>query len=696
MSKMANLKNKKGKRNRASEVESSFDVVLPKQSKSKSKKFSCNSLAGVDHAISVARKNKYHQAIFFAFTEGLQSEWFEGLGEISKKNQFYHVRSFINWINRSDYRTCAENRYECFKNYESFCLNEKGHKSSGISHLNRLIQQGFKSPYLSNADLRYLRKLIKLSKPTKSAQPEPYTLAEWFNLPWLRSILGENIYLQLESPKRLILSFRVTIAVTLLFLLEIRQRWQQYPTLNFNSKSYHWHYNWNPLLMQHLGEFEKTGEPKDDFTKFLWEDLVIPRCKIDLKFQISKLKKDKKRFKTSYCEHYKNFTPWQKPQFFHPDFQKVYSPLEERLLSWLVACEAIQPMDIPKLKASDYAIETNSSGRLIAMECTYYKGRSGMMRQAEILMATYPWTQALYFYIGGLPQSSSLFNTNVAKPQRIPIFRFDDVRNNPVSFLIRMWKMPVLHQRIHLELKRYGAAPLFLEAMFALTNDVESQAAFRSRTKKTSVAEYRNLVSNALPSYIFSLTHIKNSAVHAGSDKYRESDLINHHSHTSETEKHAYLTDANKDFVNRAGRITRLVLHDLQNVVYQPSITTIQQAVNDRELRTRLIKATETTNVRVHTLEQPIDSENNEDTIIVVDSIDNALQFIHYIAEAERMLQPLLKARPDWVERTLIVYVEWMTRTLSSMRHAKKAQKLYANLRVHLPPLFDHLLETLE
>lgn len=49
-------------------------------------------------------------------------------------------------------------------------------------------------------------------------------------------------------------------------------------------------------------------------------------------------------------------------------------------MAWLVACEAVQPTDITKLKTTDYAREFNQSGRLIAMECCYYKGRAGSTR----------------------------------------------------------------------------------------------------------------------------------------------------------------------------------------------------------------------------------------------------------------------------------------------------------------------------
>ena len=149
--------------------------------------------------------------------------------------------------------------------------------------------------------------------------------------------------------------------------------------------------------------------------------------------------------------------------------------------------------------------------------------------------------------------------------------------------------------------------------------------------------------------------------------------------------------------MNRLGRITRLVLHDLQNVVYQPSLDAIQQAVMNLEIRTRISDATGLNDNTVRSLQETMDkNDNDHDTIIVSDTLDNALIFIHYIHQAELVLPRLLAIRPDFVERTLLIQVEWMTTTLSRMSRAAAAKIQYATLHKHLPPLFEHLLESIE
>tara|TARA_R110000822_G_scaffold211471_3_gene347100 strand:- start:1735 stop:2205 length:471 start_codon:yes stop_codon:yes gene_type:complete len=156
------------------------------------------------------------------------------------------------------------------------------------------------------------------------------------------------------------------------------------------------------------------------------------------------------------------------------------------------------------------------------------------------------------------------------------------------------------------------------------------------------------------------------------------------------------LTDANKDFVNRAGRITRLILNDLENVVYQPSVSSMANALKDLELRSRVIDATGSDNAQVQTLYPPSKQHETDGLIIVPDTVEQALMFIHAIDQAENKYKQLLTVRPDWVERTLLVQLEWMTRTLQKMRSESAAREQYRNLKPHLPPMFDHFLETQE
>jgi hypothetical protein len=52
-----------------------------------------------------------------------------------------------------------------------------------------------------------------------------------------------------------------------------------------------------------------------------------------------------------------------------------------------------------------------------------------------------------------------------------------------------------------------------------------------------------------------------------------------------------YLTDANKDWVNQNGRITRAVLLDIERYVYRPNLDAAIQQTHENLLRTRIISA---------------------------------------------------------------------------------------------------------
>jgi hypothetical protein len=306
------------------------------------------------------------------------------------------------------------------------------------------------------------------------------------------------------------------------------------------------------------------------------------------------------------------------------------------------------------------------------------------------------WTRALDMYLSDL-SSPELFASHVGKAPVIPTLSAKlkrRTKNTKIGILLDIWQLDSFQKKVHSEFERAQASSVFLSAMLALK---QGGHCYRDFTRKTGkgLEEYR-MSKRPLPIQLFTLTHIKNTSVHAESDQYREADLVNQHSHTSLTEKIAYMTDKNKEWVNQAGRITRLVLNDLQHVVFQPSVTLIKNNVRDLELRTKLVEATNNQDISVKSLKDiSIEIESNN-TFVVLDTTDSALYLLHYITQVEDNFHNLLSIRPDMVERALIIKLEWATRTLSRMKSAASARQIYSKMASHLPPLFEHLLETIE
>lgn len=679
------------------ESEESFDSLLPKSSvqlNAKSRRITITKTSGT-HVVAERPSNRFHKAIFLAFATAFQKTWFTSLSPKTQSRYFIEARLFFEWAKSSTILTTKDNCYSLLKDYEAQRCNVESLKHSPLRTILPAIKRGMGTDELSDRDYHYLRTLMRLTRQAKTPEAHPYTLSDWFDLPWLRPILGELPYLSLESPSRLLNSFRVTIATTLRYLLEIRDQWKSHPCVPWESNGRpNWFWVWNTLLLKHLGGFKACGKPANEFTELLLLDTVSNKQLPNLRALIAERGRAGLRQQPLFPQR---FCPWIKPVIFHPDNLSDYSPVEELLMAWLVACETVQPMDIPKLKTTDYACEYNASGRLIAMQCAYYKGRAGTTREPSMLIASDCWTIAQHTYLAGLPPSSPLFKSNVRLQMTFPNFESES-RRRCTSFgtLLELWQMPQLQTRIRTAMRQAGTLPIFLDAALALTKGSQPYSGFLQKNPGSSPSNYQATMPRPLPLYIFGLTYIKTTAVHAGSDQYRDGDLINHHSHTSATEKLHYLTDANKDFVNRAGRITRLVLNDLRQTTYRPSVSALTQAVSDLELKSRVIEATGSTDALVHPLTPPRTNSDSNGQILVPDTIEQALIFIHCITQAEGRYQQLLSVRPDWVERTFLPHLEWMSRTLAKMQSSNEAQKQYISLEVHLPPVFDHLLETLE
>lgn len=646
--------------------------------------------------ISLNANNPYHKLLLKTYAVGFQSEWFQELTEHSRRAYLNITRLFFDWINSSGYETTDKNRYNILKDYESYLINERSRKTSPIPSIKKIIREGIANvSFKSDQDYEYLLKLLYLTKAGRSAEPNPPTLSRWFDIPWIRPIIGEQSYLLLDSPRRLFISFRITAATTLMWFLEQRRELLNSPKIEFDPSNLDWQYDWGPLVFKRVVKHDSKGAPLDELSKLAFIDLVQPRALLHLQTKLSKsgVKDLKKKISFGNCYS----TPWQKPLFFHPDYLEKYSPVEELLCAWLAACETIQPTDIQKLKINDYAREYSHTGRLIAMECTYYKGRAGTQKSTEVLRGSDVWTRALDTYMTGLP-SESLFSTQILSNRLLPKLskKKDGIsRNNIIGMLLDIWKLESVQTRLKREHQKLDASPIFTSAMLALSQSDVGYSYYNKHTKK-NIDEYRALSARTLPPSLFSLTHIKNTAVHAQSDQYRDSDLINNHSHTTQTAKTSYLTDKNKEWVNQSGRITRLVLNDLQFVVFQPSVTAMEKKVRDIELRTKVIEAADNTDIAIRPLQQlSIAIESSKD-LLIIDTVESALVLLHYIKQAEAKFQTLLSVRPDWVERNLIVELEWATRTLSRMKSSAHAQSIYSKVSQHLAPLFDHLIDTIE
>lgn len=627
--------------------------------------------------IGLISANADHKTICSAIAKARHSSWFCGLATVTQKSYDKQIKYFVQWLNLPESDLSMANRYEYLDSYVAYTVHEKGKKNSGITHIKACIKHGLEDGELDDREVYYLRHLLKLSKRSVRPKTEPYTLTDWLSVEWLRDEIGEQKFLLLESPARVFVSFRITIGVTLLYLLEGRNQWEAiFPEAPTRCTANKWWPKWNAQILRAV---RLTKHPKSSTLSHL---LAIDFTSQTKRFDIEGLESISAS----------SFQYWQKPVVFGAQFHDRYSDLEQLLASWLAACEAIQPNDVYKLRKCDYAMEYNERGRLLLLQSNYYKGRSGQYKSPKVLMASDCWTKAFYQYMERFDSFETLIERNGRSQVSFPSLGMNAKTNTEVNFLLRLWQLPSVQKRLAEEFNRAGASSIFVDAMLGLENGDSSIA-----SKRCSVGDYKSNYRKPLPALLFTLTHIKTTAIQANSDAYRDSDLINHHSHSSSVERISYLTDENKEWVNQCGRITRLVLHDLQNSVYKPSLERFQKKARELDLKTKVVQVTDSNDAVIRqSLNYSLQFFSEDEFLVVSDDIGTALYFIHYLDQAESNFNRLLCVTPKFVEQTLIIQIEWMTRTLQKMSCASEAHRLYPSYKSHLPSMFGHLFETTE
>ena len=200
-------------------------------------------------------------------------------------------------------------------------------------------------------------------------------------------------------------------------------------------------------------------------------------------------------------------------------------------------------------------------------------------------------------------------------------------------------------------------------------------------------------------SCLFGLQAIKNSAVHAFSDPYTLNYLVNRNSHTNKTEKENYLNNDNQEWMNAAGRITREVMLDLINNVFDLSFEELEHnekvkgierfnsefmAVTEDisykagEMLGRLKVITEQSKGKVNEVGVlALDDNENEQwfsPIHVVDSPVTAWKMNNYLHEFKKNYKKLLSQNPEYLYKTVMPTVEWAEYALSQL--GKENQKV--------------------
>lgn len=652
-------------------------------------------------------KNEFSKSLCMIIYISLKTEWFESLSARSRKSLINHLSNFVEWLYFAS--ISKKNCYSVLKDFESHRVNIAGVKpqSTGVRQVLYFLNHGlYSTNQYDQSTIQYITHLMRSTVISIGETPESFTLTNFFaSMPWLKEIMGERAYLSLESPKRLIDSFSIVIATTLFFILKTketaRMRVEDQSVLTEGVSGTYTRPDYLRLsgnLLFHLAEMKNDTLAYDDLTELVLLDCVPASRRDDL---ISVSKKYKKKKNLAFNRYKGGPQLFTLPHIFHPKTWTCQSELEELLFSWLCAWQTVQPSDISKLKHQDFVIHKNKNGRPISLQISYYKGRSGKTQFPQMLDARSIEGQAIIFY---LEQASS-------QKLRLCSLRPIDLAFSVLALperLNRLFTSPIIKNKIEKNLLQRQSTSVFLDAFTAMASRGEFTYG-KWKSKQTnlgldhSISAYRSTVEYTFPIEIFTPGFIKNSSIHSRSDRYRDLDLINDNSHNASTEKISYLTDANKEWVNQNGRITRMVLHDISGYVYKPNIDYALQKAREMNLRTKITDALNySSNNKSPYFLKSLNSDIEEksffkinvslsEEIIVLDTPETVVQMLHYIQQAELKQRILITHALQFFEETVLPTVEWMQTLLQeqlSPISIREGNKSYKTIHTILPDLF--------
>ncbi|MAD04294.1 MAG: hypothetical protein CMK65_11860 [Pseudoalteromonas sp.] len=666
---------------------------------------------------------EYKRLIFKAIIASYNYSFLDEFAPLSAKYRFTgSAHLFVEWLNN----TKIKNPYTVLKEYESYrfdTLNNHGGQSALRKLRTVLFYALERSSELSSSvepeQLQYLFEIYK-TKVSPNFNKKQISLAGYFGeLDWLRSDdigIGNQLYQVLASPKISIRSLRATASSIIIELYECKLALKRFLELsdfslydfemigpNKNVKYYKKSFTGRAIFcLLYKYHYLKEKEPKlrnalmlvllantsnkKSFVK------ILPALDSEIELNrlfISTKGATKGQLSNSFLSESFSMAGASSPLFGFNELKLLcsgtqnlpISEIENLLFSWLMASLAVQPSDIGKLSKNSFRY-LKIGGRVTHIECEYFKGRANSIHTTHSISTKLVTGKAIYCYI------SQCGDGNLVKlGSSIPgIFNgFYSVS----GVLSELLNFDFIREKVHkAHLNSGDIPPVISEALIKLIkNGVHSKSNHLAITKKPiSEREVLARESGSLcHSALFGLQAIKNSAVHAFSDPYTLYYLTNRNSHTNRTEKMHYLNSDNEEWINASGRITRNVMIDLINNVFNLAEELDENEIsrfNDEfyevtehisrkshEMIMRLKVVTNQQKGRINEVGvlSPDDRQETErfDYIYVIDSPLTVFKMKNYLYEFEVNYKKLLSVNPSYLYKTVVPTVEWISYVLS-------------------------------
>ncbi|MDO6486258.1 hypothetical protein Q4503_01010 [Colwellia sp. 6_MG-2023] len=664
------------------------------------------------------------------------------------------VPAFVTFLNNGNL-----DNFNILKLYETYRV-ESGVKSqsTGMKEIRSFINKARESnSFIESLIESEIISLQEISK-TKIApihDSNPLTMTVWFSWhTWLRREdigVGAELYARLVSPKTVIRSFNITIEVGLLEVQKAKyalidffkikhQCFDRFP--EFISKKTHEENNLNNnvnyTFMYYLSSQANTiiNILREGYHSIKEPSNILKNAMVIVIFSLAKLScRDfvlDKFFKNKVITNQipgvgVTCSSYESPIFssnclialfnYSCNSKQVQCPVtyfENLFFTWIMASLRVQPSDIPKLRLSDFRFVKKQDGSIVSFECMYFKGRAQRYHTTELINGD---------SIKGITLIN-FFNDRTFNMVNRDVFLSTKVRALAVRKISSLAKiLEVLNdkpQRINIknEHNKQKIPMLILPSLIKIfTKGIsfpEYKRSHKIHIKDSSYVEkakanWQKNCQSFCKSDIFGLASIKNSAVHAESDHFDPTRLLNFNSHTNSTEKKFYLSPQNEEWLNNSGRITRAVMQDIHSNLYQLSKTeekvfiseftnaceSIQSNKSQILSRFKILTGKSSGQItnefgfwkKVKTIDGDLPDE-----IYLIDSPETVLKLKHYLWQAELNHRAILKQTPDFLFNTLLPTVEWIEDIFIKSRFSKhsisKGSKMFEQFKDALPPIF--------
>lgn len=669
---------------------------------------------GGEHTLTMTDWSDPDKVVLFkAMIAAYNYAFFDKEASVSSKKSFAAAaRHFIDWLNVNS----IENRYEILKRYESDRMDAMGNHG-GYSPLTTLMvilnyaidSAAFRSE-VSADDYAFIRELRK-TRISPNLNKSQKSLVSYFGaLDWLRRDdigIGKELYSALASPKLTVTSLSLTAATV---ILELNKNKSVLKTLiqKTQSKLSQW-IEADPsslsktkkaecignILYHIISTYHQSGDSSKS-SKAALDVLVLSNARNKQAYLLLlnaltsqeacdalflNQRRVKHKVNSTFCESKitsfatGGLLSWDILRSLSCGDEQPITDVENMMFGWLMATLAVQPYDIPKLTVSSFR-KMRVGGRVTQIECEYFKGRARVFHTTRSLSARDVEGQALLAYLDAQPEGVKIYaksDPSIRNGVRsiagsVGLLLQCDGLNTSLRAAHSKKDIPFILPSVYCALVKNGVHP---------ENVIGNPAQFPRKERIELVRQSESPCQQDL----FGLQAIKNTAVHAFSDPYTYHYLINRNSHTNQTEKISYLTEDNEEWMNSAGRITREVMFDLiQNVfdldfsreqkteveAFNSEFMAVSEGISYKgeEMNARLRLVTGQARGRINEVGVLALSDKTDDEplspIYVLDSPLTVLRMHNYLHEFKKHYKKLLATNPDFLFKTVMPTVEWM------------------------------------